>query len=92
MIKVEIEKPAVKRSGTSAKGRPYEIKEQEAYFHLPGAKYPVKSTIRLGDDVPDQGYAPGMYDVDLGKSIEVETFGPKWGFRTVLIPAPGARR
>lgn len=47
-------------SGMSAKtGRPYNIREQEAFVQLSGCPYPLPVNIRLEDD--EAPYEPGIY-------------------------------
>lgn len=50
------------KSGTSRKtGKPFEIREQEAWLHVPGVKYPVKCRVSLADR--QAAYPPGEYEV-----------------------------
>jgi hypothetical protein len=63
-MKIEIQSSEVKsRSGTSQKtGRPYTIREQQAYAHIPTSAYPVEISINLRGD--EQPWSPGMYQLD----------------------------
>lgn len=84
-IIIEIVSNAVRnRSGTSGKGKPYSIDEQEAYVHKPGQAYPDK--IRLTLDKGQQPYQPGNYDLH-PESFYTDRFGAL-AVRPVLFPRP----
>lgn len=79
MIKIEVKDATVQtRSGVSAKtGKPYNIREQEAYAYVFGrdgkpAPYPVRISLSLPDNGP--GYNPGTYSLD-PSCIYVDRFG-----------------
>lgn len=63
-MKIEIKDTKVnEKSGTSAKtNKPYTIREQAGYAHLPNSAYPVEISITLDKDAP--AWSPGMYLVD----------------------------
>jgi hypothetical protein len=63
MLVIEIESTDLNvKSGTSARtGKPYQIREQTAYVHIPPNKYPQPVKITLDDDA--QAYAPGKYQL-----------------------------
>ncbi|MEQ1775534.1 MAG: single-stranded DNA-binding protein [Burkholderiales bacterium] len=68
MIKIEIDSKSLdERSGTSAKGKPYLIREQVGYAHIlnedgkPG-KYPVRC--KIGLEEKQNAYEPGFYSID----------------------------
>jgi hypothetical protein len=89
-IKIEVKSPAIiERSGVSAKtGKPYSIREQEAYAHtfdkdghlMP---YPVRIRLSLGPQQPP--YAPGNYQLD-PSCIYVDQFGGLTLSRPRLLP------
>lgn len=68
MIKIEVDSTTFEeRSGTTQKGKPYTIREQQAYAHVleetgKPAKYPVKMRVNLEDTQPP--YQPGFYTLD----------------------------
>lgn len=69
MIRIEVKTDAVNvKSGTSTRtGKPYSIREQEAWAHVLGRDgkpqpYPVSVVLPLGDDQPP--YPPGQYTLD----------------------------
>lgn len=95
MIRIEVDKPTVtEKHGTSAKGRPYTIREQVAYAHVidedgkPG-KYPVKCRLSLGDDQPP--YAPGMYTL-APASVKVGDYDRLELDRVQLVPVAAAQK
>ena len=62
MVKVEIQsaEAVTEKSGTSARTqKPYHIREQQAFAHLPGQPYPVQCVVNLEDGEPP--YSPGLY-------------------------------
>ena len=61
MLVIDIESTELKiKSGTSARtGKPYQIREQTAYVHIPPNKYPQPIKVTLEDDA--QPYPPGKY-------------------------------
>jgi hypothetical protein len=72
-LKVEVESAFVEsRGGISAKGKPWQMREQKAWFYL-GSKFPKEVTLTLEGDQP--AYAPGMYEVDLLPALNVGDFG-----------------
>lgn len=79
MLKVSVETEFVDtKSGTSAKtGKPYQIREQEAWmygFNRDGSpqKHPQKIKLTLDDD-QERGYPIGQYTLDLA-SLYVDRF------------------
>lgn len=90
MLKIQIETTVVDtKSGTSAKtGKPYSIREQEAWAFLHSRdgqpnKHPTKIKITLDDD--QQPYPLGNYVLDLA-SLYPDRFG-QLCIRTRLLPA-----
>lgn len=86
MLVIEIESTELKvKTGTSARtGKPYQIREQTAYVHIPPAKYPQPIKVTLEDDA--QPYPPGQYQLDdssffVGRYDDLQ-------MRPRLIPAP----
>ncbi len=72
MLKIEIKSEELNiKSGTS-NGRPYEIREQEGYWHQDGKPYPVGIKINLGQN--DAPYKAGFYKV-LPDSFYVGKYG-----------------
>ncbi|TWH76190.1 helix-destabilizing protein [Azomonas agilis] len=63
-IYIEIDSLEIKsRSGVSARtGKPYTIREQRAYLHQSGQKYPTGFSISLEED--QSPYPVGRYDLD----------------------------
>jgi len=61
---IEIDSNEVKtRSGTSAKtGKDYNIREQTAYAHIPGQRYPQQIKLMLEDN--QMPYPVGKYQLD----------------------------
>lgn len=49
------------KSGTAKSGKPYTIREQEAFLHTPGRRYP--ETCRVVLESEQAPYAPGVYEV-----------------------------
>lgn len=86
MLIIEVESTELKiKSGTSARtGKPYQIREQVAYVHIPPNKYPQPIKVTLEDDA--QPYAPGQYMLD-DSSFFVGRFDDLQ-MRPRLIPAP----
>lgn len=60
------------RSGISQKGKPYTIREQEAYIDL-GKRFPVETKLNLDEEQP--AWPPGEYDIDVIASLYVDRFG-----------------
>lgn len=90
MLKIEVKDGTVQtRSGVSAKtGKPYNIREQEAYAYVYGkdgkpAPYPVRISLSLPDNGP--GYNPGAYQLDPA-CIYVDRFGSLAIARPRLLP------
>jgi hypothetical protein len=90
MLKIEVKSPLVTvKSGVSAKsGKPYSIREQEAYAHVFGKDgklqaYPVRMQVMLEQEDPP--YAPGIYQLD-PSCIYVDRFGGLAIARPRLIP------
>lgn len=91
MIKIEVTSAEVRtKSGTSARtGKPYNIREQDAYAYTVGRdgqpqKYPQKIVINLGDD--QAPYPLGMYQ-PAAESFYVDRFGGL-SLGLVLKPLP----
>lgn len=63
MLTIEIESTELNiKSGNSARtGKPYQIREQTGYVHIPPNKYPQPIKITLEDDA--QPYQPGKYQL-----------------------------
>lgn len=79
MLKVEVSTTMVDvKNGTSAKtGKPYSIREQEAWaycYDKEGKPYPHPSKIRVTLDDDQQAYPLGNYIID-PSSIYVDRFG-----------------
>jgi len=72
-MKIEVKNSEVKVKSGNAKrtGRPYTIREQEAYLHVPGAAYPERCVLNLEDD--QEPYAPGIYETS--NELYVGDFG-----------------
>lgn len=87
-MKIEIVNSDVQTiTGTSAKGKPYEMKLQTAYFHQVGQTYPDKFEVILPRAVNGQTvkpYAAGFYTVDYDKSFNV--YNGRLSFSPVLVP------
>jgi hypothetical protein len=93
MIRIEIDSTTVEeRKGTSAKGKPYLIREQSAYAHVldekgkPG-KYPVRTRISLDDG--QEPYAAGNYTFD-ARAVIVGDFDRLTLGRVKLVPLKAA--
>lgn len=88
MLIIEIESTELKiKTGTSARtGKPYQIREQTAYVHIPPNKYPQPIKVTLEDDA--HPYAPGQYMLD-DSSFYVGRFDDLQ-MRPRLIRAPSA--
>jgi len=86
MLVIDVESTEVKmKSGTSARtGKPYQIREQTAYVHIPPNKYPQPIKVTLNDDA--KPYPPGKYMLD-DTSFFVGRFDDLQ-MRPRLIPAP----
>lgn len=94
MLKVQIESTFIKpKNGTSAKtGKPYSIREQEAWavcYGKDGKPYPhpQRVVLTLDDDQPE-AYPIGAYILDPA-SIYIDRFG-QFAIRARLRPAPVA--
>jgi len=89
MLIIEVESTELKiKSGTSARtGKPYQIREQIAYVHIPPNKYPQPIKITLEDDA--MAYQPGKYMLD-DRSFFVGRFDDLQ-MRPRLVPASTAR-
>lgn len=79
MLKIQVETAVVDvKTGTSAKtGKPYSIREQEAWaflFDRSGKPHPHPTKIRLTLDDDQQPYEIGTYQLDLS-SIYADRFG-----------------
>jgi len=79
MLKVQVETTMVDlNQGTSAKtGRPYSIREQEAWmfcYGRDGKPQPFPQKIKLTLDDDQQPYASGTYQIDPA-SLYVDRFG-----------------
>jgi len=92
-IKIEVSNETVEvRSGVSAKtGKPYSMREQEAYAHTvsrdgSAQKYPQRIKITLGDQQP--AYPVGIYTV-AAESFFVDRFD-SLSLGLVLRPLPVA--
>jgi len=93
MIKIEVASTTFnEKHGTSGKGKPYSIKEQDAYAHVLGedgkaAKYPVACKLPLEpDQVP---YPLGFYTID-PRAVFVGDFGRLGLGRVRLTPIKAA--
>ena len=79
MIRIEVETDKVhEKAGTSKAGRPYRIREQDAYAWLVGRdgateRHPTKITLQLENDQP--AYQPGNYTVLPQSFYVVSEFG-----------------
>jgi len=72
-MKIEIKSGEVKVKSGNAKrtGKPYTIREQEAYLHVPGAAYPERCVLNLEDG--QEAYPPGMFETS--NELYVGDFG-----------------
>jgi len=87
-IIIEIESSAVKsRSGVSAKGREYTIRDQDALCFKPGSRYPDKIKVNVPDG--QSAYQPGRYELH-PDSFQVSRFG-NLEIRAVLSPLPAQK-
>ena len=96
MIKIEVKSAEVTtKSGIAAKtGKPYSIREQEAWAFLCSVTgpqpYPSRTVLNLEDDQPP--YPPGQYTID-ASSIYVGDFGSlRLGRLRLKALAPAAAR
>lgn len=79
-MQIEIVGTVETKTGNSkATGKPYSIRQQQAFAHVAGEKYPLKTMITPPDDVKD-GYPIGKYEVDFDKSVRVDQYGLEFGF------------
>lgn len=88
-IKIEIKKAdAVRKAGTGKNsGKDYEFFEQEGWAFLPDEPYPVRCKFTLPDDRGSTPYPAGMYELDLGKCLNVGKFDSlQLANRLVLLP------
>lgn len=94
MLKVTVETEAVDvKNGTSAKtGKPYSIREQEAWILMygkDGKPYPHPQKFKLTlDDDQEKPYPLGQYILDPA-SLYIDRFG-QIAIRARLRPAPAA--
>ncbi len=78
MLRIEIKSPEVRTiSGTSKAGKPYAIRDQEAYAWTVGRdgkprEYPERISVQLEDD--QEAYRPGFYTL-APQSLYVGDFG-----------------
>lgn len=88
-IRIEVDTKLVdERRGTGKNGKPYCIREQDAYAHVLGedgkpGKYPVKCRVGLEEEQPP--YEPGFYQID-PRSVMVGDFHRLSFGRVRLIP------
>lgn len=69
-------------------GRPWEVREQTAYFYT-GGRYPEKFTLRLDKNQPP--YTPGEYFVDPA-SVRISQYGePQFGRALALVPVASVK-
>ena len=59
-IEVKSEEVNTKTGFAKASGKPYSIREQFAYLHVPGDAYPVKCSLQLEDE--QAPYPVGLYE------------------------------
>lgn len=55
------------KSGTSKKGKPYEIREQDAVLHDTAKKYPQECRVLVPDG--EQPFTAGVYEIESPFSI-----------------------
>ena len=60
------------RSGTSASGRPWQIRSQECWIYSPNSSFPRLYAINLPDDIPL--YPAGDYLLDVESMIQPNDF------------------
>ncbi|MDD2864670.1 MAG: single-stranded DNA-binding protein [Methylococcales bacterium] len=60
------------RSGTSASGRPWQIRSQECWIYSPNSSFPRLYAINLPDDIPL--YPAGEYLLDVESMIQPNDF------------------
>ena len=72
-MKIEAKSSEVKVKSGNAKrtGKPYTIREQEAYLHVPGGAYPERCVLNLEEG--QEPYAPGIYET--ANELYVGDFG-----------------
>lgn len=92
MIKIEVNTALVDiKQGTSSRtGKPYTIREQEAwgyFFDMHGQPHPHPMRVRLTLDDTQQPYAPGVYTL-APESLFADRFG-QISIRARLKPADG---
>lgn len=84
-VKIEVHSDNVDvRSGTSAKGRPYTIREQFAYVQLGNDPYPTKIKLNLKEG--QLAYRPGHYVLH-DSSFYVDQYS-NLQVSVALVPAP----
>lgn len=74
MVKIEIDSTEIDVfSGTSNRtGKPFSMRKQAAWVHLPGDRYPTRIEMTLDDD--SQAYPKGEYKLG-PRSLFVDRFG-----------------
>lgn len=71
MIKIEILDDDVVTRNFDKDGKSFSFREQEAFLHFPGEKYPSRFKISLGSDA---AYRPGFYVLS-SESFTVDRYG-----------------
>jgi hypothetical protein len=89
MFKIEVKSTEIRtHNGVSAKGRPWTMREQEAWCHFPNHPYPLLIKFSLKEGA--QPYPVGFYSIATS-SCEVNRYG-NLAFKSELdlIPATAA--
>lgn len=74
------------QSGTSKRtGNPYSIRKQEAWYHNGSDPYPTRIEINLDDNQPP--YNPGLYELDISRSVMVDRYSSLTFGKLFLLPA-----
>lgn len=88
MIRIEVEKTNVKEKSGVKNGKPWTIREQEAWAHILGddgkpGRYPVKMKMQLEKE--QEPFAPGLYILE-PRSVMVGDFDQLTVGRVYLVP------
>lgn len=85
MLLIEVKSnEVIQRNLTTKKNKQMTLHEQQVYFHIVGAAYPVRGRINVPDD--RQPYQAGMYVLS-GNNFYTDNFGGlKLSMHTILEP------
>lgn len=89
MLKVEVKSEDINVKTGNSNGRPWEIREQAAYWHQDGEPVPVKIHINL--DRNDSPYKVGFYQI-LPQSFYVGKYGQLMVGRLQLGPIDSGKK